>query len=264
MKISQKNIIWLFIVAMLLSMPRQLYAERVYFFGKIGDFPIGGFLEQKEDLLHGWYFYTSRGKLIELTGKIDRNGSFRMEEEAHYKKSGSFEGGVKQGRWTGTWRKTGGGAPMQFSFEENHDLLKDIKGNYECSFKVPVPEGNYSVNYDLKIGIANGVLKKFKVVESARGKYVDNECYMELKDMLQVDSKTGILLKADEEDGGNEGMKCTVRIVGNKDILWIVFGASSEAGDDCRGSSDRMFCSTRGGWADIMIDRHTKKCRADY
>lgn len=254
--------ILLSIITVMLFMPQTLFAETVYFFGKIGEFPVAGYLRQDKGELSGWYFYISRARQIQLDGNIDRNGNFRMEETANYKKSGVFEGNVKQGKWTGTWRKTSGDSPLQFYFEENHDQLEDIKSNFRCAFKEPVPEGNYHVEYELKLGIANGILKKINASQAARGKYVDNLCFIELKDMVQVESKTGILLEVAEQNESTNGMKCTVRILGNKDILWLRFGDSSEAGDDCRGSSDRMFCSTRGGWTHMILDRRTQKCKA--
>jgi hypothetical protein len=263
MRIIKTAVIPSVIVAILVLVSQPLLADTVYLFGKIGDFPIGASLERNEEALSGWYFYPSRAKQIRLEGTIDRNGSFRMEESADGKKTGIFEGSVKQGRWTGTWRKTIGAAPLPFSFEENRGQLKNSTGNYDCTAKERDAEHHYTYRWQLKLAIADGVVKALDATQGAYGDDKDEQtCTIDLKDLKQVASEVGILLQAKNDDSEEEDKKCTVRIVGDTDILWIRFGDSSEEGNDCRGTGSTMFCSPRAFWNDTILDRRTQKCRA--
>jgi hypothetical protein len=243
-------------------------AETVYLFGKIGDFSVAAALEQDEGKLSGWYFYQSRARQIRLEGKIDRNGALRMDELTGSKNTGLFEGTVKKGRWTGTWRKAPGGASLPFSLEENHDKLNNLNGNYRCETSERVAKHNYTYRWNLKVGVVNGAVKK---LDSVQGSYWDNKdeqtCSIDLKELKQVPSPTepGILLEvkeAKDRGSGEEGGRCTVRIVGNDDILWVRFGDSSEEGNDCRSAGPTMFCSPRAFWNDLVVDRRTQKCKA--
>jgi hypothetical protein len=259
----QKTAVQSLIVVLFLVMPQPLLADTLYLFGRIGDFSIGAFLERNEEALSGWYFYHSQARAIRLEGKIDRNGTFHMEETTGGKKTGVFEGNVKAGRWTGTWRKTAGAAPLPFRLEENHNQLKQVTGNYGCTSKERVAEHHYTYRWKLKLTIADGVVKHLEATQGAYGDDNDEQtCSIDLKDLKQVTSEVGILLKADADDSEADGKQCTVRIVGEEDTLWIRFGDSSEEGNDCRGVASTMFCSPRAFWNDVILDRRTQKCRA--
>ncbi|MBF0529562.1 MAG: hypothetical protein HQK55_09885 [Deltaproteobacteria bacterium] len=253
-----KTVILLLMVAVLLVMPRSLWADTTFLSGKIGEFPISVSLERNEEKLSGWYFYHSKAKEIRLDGSLDRQGAFRLEETAGDKKTGIFEGSVKEGRWTGTWRKTTGAAPLAFYLEENRNRLKNLKDNYNCTAKERDAKYHYTYIRKLKLAVADGVVKEFEAVQGAYGDDQDEQtCSIDLKDLKQVTSDVGILLQAKDDNAGNENKKCAIRIVGDPDILWIRFGDSSEEGNDCRGVDSVMFCSPR----DIILDRRTRKCQ---
>jgi hypothetical protein len=263
MRISKTTIVQLVIVAVLFLMCQPLLADTIYLFGKIGDFPIGAFLERDEENLTGWYFYHSRARQIRLEGNIDRHGTFRMEETAGGQKTGIFEGSVKQGRWTGTWRKTIGAAALLFALEENRNQMKNSTGIYDCAAQERDAQHHYTYRWKLKLAMTDGVAKE---LEATQGSYGDDKneetCSIDMKDLKQIESAVGILLQAKNDDSEEEAKKCTVRISGDADHLWIRFGDSSEEGNDCRRVGSTMFCSPRAFWNDILLDRRTQKCKA--
>ncbi|HEY4141639.1 MAG TPA: hypothetical protein VGM57_09515, partial [Pseudolabrys sp.] len=73
-----------------------------------------------------------------------------------------------------------------------------------------------------------------------------------------------ILLQAhgDEPSGGEDAGNCTLRVVGTADYLYVQVGDFTEPKNDCRGIGSTMFCSPRGGWGDLVVDRKTQSCRA--
>lgn len=263
MRIPKTTLIPSLIVAVLLIMSQPVLADTVYLFGKIGDFPIGASLDRDEEELTGWYFYHSQAKKIRLEGNIDRHGTLRMEETANGEKTGIFEGNVKQGRWTGTWRKGVGAAPLPFFLEENRNQLQNSTGRYDCTTKERDAQHHYTYHWKSKFSLADGVVKELAADQGAYGDDKDwQTCSIGLKDFKQVVSAVGIFLQARNGDSEEEAKKCTIRILGDTDSLWIRFGDSSEEGNDCRGSGSTMFCSPRAFWNDVIVDRRTQKCRA--
>jgi hypothetical protein len=252
------------IAATLFAIPPALLADTMYLFGKIGALPVVASLEQNGGKLAGWYFYQARAKQIRLEGEIDRSGSFRMEEEmTSGRKTGVFEGNMKQGSWAGTWRKAAGAGPLPFHLEENRDQLKNLNGDYECTSKERDAEFQYTYERKLKLSIADGIVKKLDISQGAytADKSDDHWCSVDLGDLKQVASQVGILLEAKEDGNEEDNGKCAVRIVGDAEILWIRIGASSDP-SACRTSSATMHCSPRAFWNDIILDRRTRKCKA--
>jgi hypothetical protein len=70
-------------------------------------------------------------------------------------------------------------------------------------------------------------------------------------------------LKAKDEDQPPtaDSQRCTIRIVGDADALYVQFGDWTEQNNDCRFSGDRAFCSPRSWPADMIVNRRTKSCR---
>ncbi len=94
----------------------------------------------------------------------------------------------------------------------------------------------------------------------------EQACSRDLRDLQQQPPAKGIFLKAKRDDDGDandnaDGRDCTVRIVGDADTAVIKFGASGKDGDDCHGASTTMFCSARGGWGDLVLDRKANTCK---
>ena len=241
---------------LLLSMPCPLSANTIYLFGKVGNFPVGASLEQDNEKVTGWYFYHSQAKMIRLEGRLDSGGKFHIEETADNKTTGIFEGNKKNSCWTGTWRKTAASDPLQFYLDENRKQTKNLTCTCDCLAKERVAEFGYTYRWKLKVIISDGIVKDFHAVQGA---YWDTggeqTCNIDLRDLKQDMSDAGILLRTRDAS-------CRVRIIGDADTLWIVFGEISENGKDCRQAGDTMFCGPRAFWNDILFDRHTQKCKA--
>jgi hypothetical protein len=258
MRLSMKVFI-ISLTAAVLLVPRPLLADTVYLFGKIGNFPIIAWVDREEGKLSGWYFYLSRGKEIRLEGKIEPDGTFQMDE-GYSEKTGIFEGKATQDRWTGTWRKEPGSAPLPLSLDVNRDQLKQLSGTFSC--EAVERDVDYTFRRKLKLSVAKGAVKAMDVRQTGTGKHGDEQgCLIDLTNLKQVPSETGILLKVIDEESGEEG-ECAIRIAGDADVLWIRFEDSSKGRDACRYGESRAFCSSRAFWNDILLDRRTQKCKA--
>jgi hypothetical protein len=263
MSISRTIAIPSFVAAMLVFMSQPLFADTVYLWGQVGGFPICASLEQNEAQLSGWYFYHSQARQIRLQGQVDPKGTLYMEEMSGDRKTGLFEGKVKDGRWTGTWRKTDSAAPLPFHLEENCGQLGNITRDYQCTATERVTQYHYTYQRSLTLAISNGVVKKFEATQKVHGDDQDEQmCTIDLNDLTQIASDAGLLLQFEDDDSETDAGTCSVRILGDKDLLWIRFGDTSVPGNDCRSAGSTMFCSPRAFWNDIILDRRTGKCRA--
>jgi hypothetical protein len=93
----------------------------------------------------------------------------------------------------------------------------------------------------------------------------DQSCSVGLGDLKQVPSDAGILLrgKSTEALEATNTQRCTIRIVGEGDALYVEVGDADGGGnDDCKGSGDAMFCSPRSFWTDMIVDRRTQTCKS--
>ena len=238
-------------------------ADMIYLSGKIGELPVNARMTQKGEALDGWYFYRSRGQGIHLKGRIEKDGQFRMQEidPATNKPTGLFEGKAAAGIWTGAWRKADGAPALPLQLRENHDQLKTMSGRFECNLSERDVKSHYIFRWRLKLAITGGVVKSLESTQSANGgDRGDQQCSIRLDDLTQVPTDVGILLKATDEENG-DGSKCTVRIVADPDTLTISHGEWGDLQNDCRRSGTTMFCSTRGDWSDIVMERSTQKCK---
>lgn len=241
------------LAAALLSACPPLSADTVYAFGAVGDFPVAASLEREGEDLSGWYFYLSQGREILLRGKLGPDGLFRLEETDNDTMTGVFEGGVKQGRWAGLWRKNGTAAPLPFSFEENRDPPATLTGRFHCAATERDKKYHYTYQRNLALVIKQGVVRKFDAGQASISDDGDEQrCALGLGDLEQAKSEAGVLLKA------GDGEECAVRILGGKNTVWVQFGGP---GNDCRGTGDTMFCSPRAFWHDMVLDRRTNQCK---
>jgi hypothetical protein len=249
--------------AVVLCSSPPLLAETVYLFGNVGGLPIVASIDRSDGALSGWYFYRSKAQEIQIGGTIDRNGTFQMEESKGGKKTGIFKGSASQGKWAGIWQKPDGRTTLPFSMTESRDLLKNLKGDYRCALQERRAESRSTYKWDLTLSVIDGVVSTLRSIQGAYGDEKDEQtCSIDLMNVKPIPSDAGILLQAKpgQGDGGNQ--KCTIRILGDEDTLWIRFGDSASEGNDCRSAGAEMYCSPRAFWNDIVIDRHTKKCRA--
>jgi hypothetical protein len=141
--------------------------------------------------------------------------------------------------------------------------LKNSSGAYDCTVEDRDADYHYSCRRRLKLVVAGGVVKELDASRGVIGDDLDEQtCNIDLTNLKQVASEAGILLKARDDTSEEEDTRCTVRIVGDKDIVWIRFGDSSEEGNDCRTHGATMFCSPRAFWNDMILDRRTRNCKA--
>ena len=239
-----------------------LSAQTYYFSGTIGKAPVFASLSRDGDNLIGSYLYLKYGKDIELEGKIDASGKFHLDESSFdtTKKSGGFDGTVKQALWSGTWRNAAGGAPLPFALMENRDTLAGFTGDFRCSETHTDKQYGYVYTRSAHVSISKGVVTRADLTQESKGTDGDSQgCYIGLNDFRQVRGESGIMLRAkgDNPNDKTEGAQhCTVRIVGNAGFLYVAPGDLSQSGNDCKGAGeDIMFCSPRANWGDFLIDK---------
>ncbi len=239
-----------------------LAAQTMFYSGAIGKAPVFVSLSRDGDSLNGWYFYTKYARPIELEGKIDAAGKFHLDETSFdtTKKSGAFDGTVKQALWSGAWHNETGGAPLPFTLTENHDRLANFSGDFRCSEKHTDKKYGYVYTRSAHVSISKGVVTRADLVQESKGTDGDSQgCYIGLNDFRQVPGDSGILLRAKSDNPGDktEGAQhCTVRIVGGDGFVYVSPGDLSQNGNDCKGAGeDIMFCSPRASWGDFLIDK---------
>jgi len=259
-----KNI---FRVASMLSLlgASPLEAHPLYLFGDIAKAPVLVMLTRNGGDLSGWYLYLHYAKEIRLAGRIDAKGDFSLDEFGGKgdSKSGSFSGHVAGTQWTGTWRKPGG-APLALALHENHDTLATLSGGLRCQTKRVDREFGYTYTHSLALGMAHGRIAKLDMFLGETSKEGDDQsCSLGLGDLKQVPSDVGILLKGKSTDSleATNTQRCTIRIVGDGDALYVQVGGEG-GNDDCKGSGDAMFCSPRSFWTDMLADRKTQVCKS--
>ncbi len=252
---------------LLAVLTHKAYARSDYYFGAIDKFPIVVELQRDGEKVSGWYFYRSQAREIQLTGSIGPEGSFRLYESTDGNKNAEFEGSIKDGVWQGNWHKTTvGAAPLPFVFKAADAPAGNLDGSYSCSGKRhdSIANGQYQsdLRWSLKLTIAKGRVRAFNTNQTTRmDDHSEQACSIDLGDLGQQAAKVGALLKAKNDSEEQDGRECTVRIVGDADTAVIQFGASGKDGDDCRGVGTTMFCSARGGWADLVLDRKANTCK---
>jgi hypothetical protein len=247
-----------------LLFPATLCAQPVYLFGQIGRSAVMASLDRNGDALTGWYVYMDVGKQLLLTGRIDAAGGFGLDATAGGRKTGRFEGKTVGGRWTGAWRGSAGGAPLAFTLAETRDTLAEASGRYRCATKRKDKSG-WTYEHSLAVEIAHGAVQALDA-SLAESSATDGQqgCFYALGDFTQVPAEAGILLRAKDEDHPltADSQRCTIRIVGDADHLFVRFGDSGEKNDDCRFSGTTAFCSPRSWMADMIVDRRTNRCKS--
>jgi hypothetical protein len=139
-----------------------------------------------------------------------------------------------------------------------------LQASYDCTAKERDPKFQYTYERNLKLVVTDGIVKKLAIAQGAytADKSDDHWCNISFGDLKQVPSNVGVLLEAGEDDSAEDNGKCTVRIMGNADTMWIMIGDHAGDGSDCRQAGATMYCSPRAFWNDIILDRHTRKCKA--
>jgi hypothetical protein len=256
-----------FVVLAFLFLPRLTLAHPLYLTGDVGGAPVLIMLERDNEKLSGWYLYFRQAKDIQVDGHINANGSFELDEYAApgHRKMAVFSGTVANGMWTGNWKSVAGRS-VNFRAQENRDVLQNLNGSFRCSAKNLEPKAGYTFQRSVNLTIAKGAVKSIVMSNGSTSHHGDGDqqCSIGSEDLKQVASDAGILLKAqgDEPSGGEDAGNCTLRVVGTADYLYVQVGDFTEPKNNCRGIGTTMFCSPRGGWGDLVVDRKTRSCRA--
>jgi hypothetical protein len=231
-------------------------AEPLVFFGEIGTAPVFVSLDRDGDKLSGSYFYLRQGKTIRLQGVIDAAG-FSMDEFSFTDnaKTGSFTGKPGAAAWLGTWRSPDGRS-LGFSLRPDRNTLADLDGRLQCKASEVI--GDYRYTQSLDMSAAKGRMTRFAFSNRAKSQYDENDCSIAMSDLKQIASPSGLVLRAKQDhpaDASDNALHCSLHLMGSGDDLVIeVFG--------CQGAGQTMFCSTRGGWSDLLVNRKTKACKA--
>jgi hypothetical protein len=242
------------IVAGLIAAPAL--AQPLVFFGEIGTAPVFVSLDRDGDKLSGYYFYLHQGKAIRLDGAVDAAG-FSMDEFSFVNndRTGSFTGKPGAAAWSGTWRSPDGRS-LTFSLRPDRNRLSDLNGRLQCKAGEVIGEYRYLQSLDLTA--AKGRMTRFSFSNTAKSQYDENDCAIAMSELKQIASPSGIVLRAKEDDPADtsaSALHCSLRLMGSGDDLVILVSG-------CQGAGQRMFCSSRGGWSDLIVNRKTKACKA--
>jgi hypothetical protein len=231
-------------------------AEPLVFFGEIGTAPVFVWLDRDGDKLSGYYFYFSQGKTIRLDGAVGAAG-FSMDEFSFVNndKTGSFTGKPGATAWSGVWRSPAGHS-LGFSLRPDRNTLSDLDGRLQCKASEVIGEFRYTQSLDMTA--AKGRMRRFSFSNAAKSQYDENNCAIAMDYLTQIASPSGLVLRAkgdDPSDTSESALHCSLRLIGGGDNLVILVSG-------CQGAGQRMFCSSRGGWSDLIVNRKTKACKA--
>lgn len=242
--------------------PMLASAAPLYLSGTIGHSPVLVMVERRGTEISGWYLYLRHGKEIRLDGKIDAAGNFAMKETLYPSSTitGTFKGVVHGGQWIGTWQNPTGDAPEAVALTENRDRLAGVSGHFACTGRRVDGELGYTFTQSLDLTLARGTVTKLAVSHVAHVNGDEQMCGIALSDLTRAPSSTGVLLRAKGDAPGTEGGHCSVHIVATGDYLYLQMGDFTEDGNDCRSSGDEMYCSPRGNWNDLILNRKTGTC----
>jgi hypothetical protein len=245
-------------------LPVVAQAEPTFLSGAVGGAAVFMELDGSEGPIAGWYLYLKYGKEIRVHGQISANGSFTLNE---YGDSATptavFTGTVRGLSWTGTWRKTSGAAPVPVALSVNHDTLATLNAHFACDPVTRDTRFGWRSDESLAFDVVRGRVRRLDVAHSARSDAGDEQnCGIGLDQLNRTASRAGVRFRAKDDDLTLEGSHCTVHVIGAGDYLYLEIGDFTEDGDDCMGLDDSVrFCSPRGSWSDLILDRRTGTCR---
>jgi len=258
---GRRNFLW---SAPLLAfaLPSLASAHPLYLSGTIGNAPVLLMIERSDEALSGWYLYLRQGKQIRLEGKVAADGAFTLDEFSGpaSQKTGRFDGRIANGTWSGSWRKPDQPATLPLRLSESADTLGGLSGRFTCATKKVDREFGYTYRHTLNLQVSRGAVKTFDVKRGETGSHgEDQACIVALSDVKQEKSDAGILLRSNGS-GAETGPRCTIRVIGAGDYLYVQMGDWTESGNDCRGDDAAMYCSPRSFWADMIVNRKTRAC----
>jgi len=252
------------LLALWLALPPWARADTLYLSGNIGPYAVNADLTRTGQKVEGWYFYLSRARQIRLSGSIDAQGAFHLQEydAATGKPAAQLEGTLQGKRWSGTWRKLEAGAPLPLQWQEDHTPAAAMSGDFSCDVAERDAKYGFAYRWRMQLKLRAGRVQSFSSTQSSRDLRGGDEqaCSIALDDLAQHDSASGLLLRARDQEGG-DGHDCSVRIVADAASLRVLFGdVMANADNDCRRSGTTMYCSPRAGWSGLVIDRASRRC----
>lgn len=138
---------------------------------------------------------------------------------------------------------------------------RPLTADIVCTARKTDRQFGYRYRYDVTLSVRRGTVRRLVLSQRATSKQGDEQgCRIDLKDLEQAMTDGAIVLReADAEAGGKP--RCTVRITADDKQIRIKIGDAAEAGNDCRGGDNVMYCSPRAFWADMVVDRKSSACR---
>jgi len=248
------------LVAALVVCATAVADESHYLFGEIGKLPVFAFAQRNGSEISGWWVDLRHGTTKLFEGRAEGVDAFHFGDANGAKASGLFEGRIQRGQWTGEWRDANSRSPLPFTLREEGGAPAALEGSYDCSTRRTDKQFGYAYTHSLSLRIANGAVRALVVARNVTGPNGDDQsCSIALTSLKPAETDAGLLLKT--EDAAGEGPRCTVRILGDDKFLYVKMGGlEGAADDDCRATSDEMFCSPRAFWADMIVNRATKRC----
>jgi hypothetical protein len=249
--------------AALSLLPMLAGAEPRFLSGTIGKAPVVVMLQRDGATISGWYLYLRYGKDIQLEGKIDAAGNFTLNETdyPHPAITGILRGAVHGAQWTGTWSKPTGEGPVSFALNENHDTLAAISGHFSCTAKQSDRQSGFTFDESISLNMAHGAVTQLTVSHAADRSGERQECSIGLSDLERAQTRAGVLFRAKGDDPADKGAHCSVHIIAVGDYLYLKMGDFTEDGNDCLGVGDDVrFCSPRGNFNDLLVNRKIGTC----
>ncbi len=236
-------------------------AEPLFLFGAVGKASVLMRLTVRETAVDGWYLYFASDRDILISGKLDKDGAFALEEKSGGKATGRFQGVARGDEWTGTWTKPDGTSPTPFAARAAHGAPPDFSGPIVCASRRD-KEFGWTYSYSLRLALAKGAVADFEASLQAKREGDEQGCGFSREDFAPASTSVGLLMRARDVEGqGPDSPKCTVRIVGDSDHLYVGFGETGAENDDCHSSGTTVFCTPRGAMPTLIIDRRTLECR---
>jgi hypothetical protein len=240
-------------VAAIWLWPSLATAGDIYLHGTIGAAPVFADFANDKGNLDGFYYYMRYTKGIGLGGKLDAGGNFALSQYGEKKET--IHGTIHGTQWTGTWTSADGKKSLPVALTESRGLLADFSGKYKCDTKEPEPAYGYVFDRSLEMSANRGRITSLGISQYANGNGDNQGCSIALSDLKQVPSDDGILLKAKEDQPSDEN-HCAIRLVDAGDYIFVRIG-------DCQSAGGTMFCTARGGFTDMFLNRKTGTCKAE-
>src|SRR3990172_7181370 len=218
--------------------------------GTINDrYPIQMLLKRDGKDIKGDMFYESAAKYISLRGTVTQKDLATVNEmDEKGKITGTYEGLLSEGGFSGTWSSPDKKKRMPFKLTAVPSEAAAFSGQYRCEIK----EKNFSQTLDLKMD--HGKVENFTIISGLGPHW--HTCDLCLENLTQKLGKPYILLlpggKFLSESNklyGDQKERIRVKETQNTIVVQL-FG------------SWRLACGLNALMADVLINKKTGKCKA--